>query len=65
MMVDDHFYIGISKRTNNEGADQLINILKRHNMTGTKVFIRKMLHLKSGISCLENNNLLISGELKK
>lgn len=62
MMAGRSFYIGISSRTNNEGADQLIKILKQLNMTGIKVPLKKTLHLKSGLSYLENNNLLISGE---
>jgi len=65
MMVGKHFFIGISKRTNNAGADQLIDILVRYNMTGSKVPLNKMLHLKSGVSYLENNILLIAGEFKK
>jgi dimethylargininase len=62
MMVGHHFYIGLSGRTNNEGADQLIRILKKYRMTGSKIPLKKMLHLKSGLSYLENNNLLITGE---
>jgi dimethylargininase len=62
MMVGDHFYIGISCRTNAEGADQLIKILSKYGLTGSKVPLMKMLHLKSGISYLENNNMLVCGE---
>ena len=62
MMVDNHFYIGISERTNHDGADQLINFLQNKNMTGFKIPMKKMLHLKTGLSYLEQNNLLISGE---
>lgn len=62
MMVASHFYIGISERTNVEGAEQLMRILERYGMTGSKVPLKKMLHLKSGLSYLENNNLLITGE---
>ena len=62
MMVENHFYIGISERTNHEGAEQLINILQKYNMTGTKVPLKTMLHLKTGLSYLENNNLIVSGE---
>ena len=36
MMVGDHFFIGISGRTNNEGADQMIKILKNHGLTRIK-----------------------------
>lgn len=62
MMVNDHFYIGISQRTNHHGAEQLISFLQKHGMTGSKVPLNKMLHLKTGLSYLENNTLLVSGE---
>jgi dimethylargininase len=58
MMVGKHFYIGLSYRTNQEGANQLINILNRYGYTGSKVILGNILHLKSGLSYLENNNLL-------
>jgi len=62
MMVGQHYYIGISQRTNIQGADQLIEILERYGMTGSTVPLAEMLHLKSGLSYLEQNHLLISGE---
>jgi dimethylargininase len=63
MMTGHHFYIGISDRTNHEGADQLIQVLENHQMTGEKIEIKQLLHLKSGMSYLENNNLLVQYEL--
>jgi len=62
MMVGDHFFIGVSGRTNNEGADQMIKILKNNGFSGSKVILNKMLHLKSGVSYLENNIMLVCGE---
>jgi dimethylargininase len=62
MMVGDHFYIGLSKRTNREGAEQLIEVLKKYGMSGSIVEISEMLHLKSGLAYLENNILLVTGE---
>jgi dimethylargininase len=62
MMVDLHFYIGLSKRTNGEGADQLIRILERYGMSGSAVPLNDMLHLKSGVSYLEQHKLLVTGE---
>lgn len=62
MMVGKHFYIGLSERTNEAGADQLIEILLRYGMTGSKVNLNKILHLKTGLSYLENNTLVISHE---
>lgn len=62
MMVGSHFYIGLSKRTNLNGARQMIAILESYGMTGTTVALEEMLHLKTGLSYLENNILLIYGE---
>lgn len=62
MMVGDHFYIGISARTNQEGAKQFIEILEKYDLSGTAVPLNEMLHLKTGLAYLENNNLLIAGE---
>jgi len=62
MMVGGHFYIGLSARTNQDGAEQLIAILKKHGLSGSTISVTKILHLKTGLSYMENNNLLISGE---
>ena len=64
MMAGNHFFIGISRRTNLAGSEQLIKILEKHGMTGSAISLKEMLHLKSGASYLENNNMLVSGELK-
>jgi dimethylargininase len=63
MMVDDHFYIGLSARTNVQGAAQLIKILGKHNLSASMVKMSELLHLKTGLSYLENNNLLTFGEM--
>ena len=65
MMVGSHFYIGLSDRTNQAGAAQMIAALERHGMSGETVTLTEVLHLKTGISYLENNNLLVSGEFLK
>jgi dimethylargininase len=62
MMVKNHLYIGISERTNLEGAQQLITIIEKYHYTGSVVPLNTMLHLKTGISYLEKNNLLVYGE---
>jgi len=62
MMVGEHFYIGLSERTNQDGADQMIAILERYGMTGSVVELTEVLHLKTGLGYLENNNLLACGE---
>ncbi|MGB1239994.1 MAG: arginine deiminase family protein, partial [Pseudomonadales bacterium] len=62
MMVDDHFYIGLSERTNAEGARQMIAILEKYGMTGSTVTMSEVLHLKTGLGYLEGNKLLACGE---
>lgn len=62
MMVGDHYYIGLSDRTNKEGAAQMQTILEKHGMHASVVTLAEVLHLKTGISYLEENNLLVSGE---
>ena len=64
MMVGAHYFIGLSERTNAQGASQLISILNKYGMTGSAVSLKNVLHLKSGVSYLENNNLLVTGEFK-
>lgn len=65
MMVDDHFYIGLSARTNRAGATQLIDILESYGMSGSTIDMTDMLHLKTGLSYLENNILVAGGEFIK
>ncbi|OQB23375.1 MAG: N(G),N(G)-dimethylarginine dimethylaminohydrolase [Firmicutes bacterium ADurb.Bin182] len=62
MMAGDHFYIGQSNRTNAEGIRQFISILNKFGMTGSAVPLSTVLHLKTGVSYIENNTVLVSGE---
>lgn len=62
MMVEDHFYIGLSERTNEEGARQFTELLKKHGYTASVIKLEEVLHLKTGLAYLENNNLLVAGE---
>lgn len=62
MMVGDHFYIGLSERTNEDGAAQMITLLNKYGYSGSAVLLKDMLHLKTGVAYLEKNNLLAFGE---
>lgn len=62
MMVGDHYYIGLSARTNQSGANQMIAILEKYGLTGSIVELSEVLHLKTGLSYLEDNNLAVCGE---
>lgn len=62
MRVGNQFYIGLSKRTNYQGATQFVEILKKYGYTGILVPVKDVLHLKTGVVYLENNILLATGE---
>ena len=62
MMVGDTFYVGLSARTNAEGLRQLGEILNKYGLECVQVPLEKVLHLKTGVNYLENNNMLVSGE---
>lgn len=65
MMVENHYYIGLSARTNQNGAEQMMATLEKYGMSASIVPLEEVLHLKTGLAYLENNNLLISGEFLK
>jgi dimethylargininase len=65
MMVNNHFYIGLSKRTNLEGANQLAAILARHDYTSSTVPVETVLHLKTGITYIGNNTFVSNAEFAK
>ena len=52
LRADKHFYIGLSQRTNKEGAAQLSGILAGYGYTSSTVNVQAGLHLKSGIAYL-------------
>jgi dimethylargininase len=62
MMVGDHFFIGLTERTNREGAEQMLAILEKYRLSGSVIPVENMLHLKTGVAYLENNILMASGE---
>ena len=62
MMVGDHFFVGRSARTNEEGIRQFIEILEGWGLSGSEVPLEEVLHLKTGVNYLEDGNMLVSGE---
>ncbi|MFD2532549.1 dimethylarginine dimethylaminohydrolase family protein [Gracilimonas halophila] len=65
MMADNTFYVGLSDRTNKPGIDQFRNIMKEFNYSVHQVPLGDILHLKTGISYLEDNNLLLTAEMNE
>jgi dimethylargininase len=62
----NHFFIGISRRTNEAGASQLAAFLAGEGFTSSFVDIRGMrsiLHLKSGIASIGGGKLVVIEEL--
>jgi dimethylargininase len=60
-----HYFIGISQRTNEEGAQQLSHVLGAEGYTCSLVDIRSMtsiLHLKSGLAYLGDNSIAVMEE---
>jgi dimethylargininase len=61
-----HFFIGLSQRTNEEGARQLAEHLTELGYTTSNIDVRDMstiLHLKSGISYIGDNTLVVMEEM--
>jgi dimethylargininase len=59
--ADDRFWIGVSQRTNPEGARQLTALLERAGIAAITIDIRAtpgLLHLKSGLAALGDGRLL-------
>ena len=63
MMVGSRFYIGLSSRTNESGAEQVVEILKSHGREGIKIPLSGILHLKSAVAYLEPDTIVASRAL--
>jgi dimethylargininase len=63
LQVGDHFYVGLTRRTNWEGAEQLSEVLRGYGFTTSFVELRRFLHLKTGVAYLGGNDLVVAGEL--
>jgi len=59
LQIGNEIYIGLSKRTNDEGARQLSDILRKYNIRSFMVRIKDVLHLKSGINYLGGKKIII------
>ena len=58
LRVEDHFFIGISGRTNRDGAMQLSAILSKYDYTASEIEVGSGLHLKSGVAYLGKGNFI-------
>ncbi len=62
LIAADHCFIGISDRTNSEGAEQLGLILEQSGYKWTPIPVTGGLHLKSGVNYIGMNTLLLTRE---
>ncbi len=60
LMIGDHFFIGISERTNSEGAKQLSNILEKYAKTWSMIQVGAGLHFKSSVNYVGNDTLIVT-----
>ena len=65
MRVGDHFYIGLSDRTNEVGAKQFDEIVTKFGYTSSTLPVTEGLHLKDFVIYLENNNMLVSAVMNE
>lgn len=64
--AENHFFLGLSLRSNEEGLRQLGEFLRALGYTSSIVDVRRVpeiLHLKSGIAYIGNNTLVVWEEL--
>lgn len=62
LQVDNHFFIGLSERTNKEGAGQLGRILESYGNTWATVEVGAGLHFKSSVNYVGKNTLLVTAD---
>jgi len=62
LQVGSHFFIGLSDRTNPEGAAQLGRILQAYGNTWTTITVGAGLHFKSSVNYVGQNTLLVTSD---
>lgn len=62
LQIENKFYIGISDRTNEKGAEQFKDIVENNGYEATIVPLEKFFHLKTGVSYLGNDIIVVAGE---
>ncbi len=62
LMVGKHFFIGLSQRTNAQGAAQLGAVLEAYGNTWTTVPVAAGLHFKSSVNLIGEDTLLVTEE---
>ncbi|MBD3413359.1 MAG: N(G),N(G)-dimethylarginine dimethylaminohydrolase [Candidatus Aminicenantes bacterium] len=63
LRIHNTYFIGLSQRTNQEGAQQLKEKLMKYSYGSEFIPVRDMLHLKSGVNYLDRDVVVIRKEL--
>lgn len=63
LQIENHFFIGLSHRTNEEGAQQMARSVAQHGYTASIIPLKDLFHLKTGVSYLGQGCILVRGEL--
>ena len=58
LRVNNHFYIGLSKRTNLAGSRQLSKLLSKYGFSSSEIPVKSVLHLKTGVTYIGKNSFL-------
>ena len=64
LMIGSHFLIGISERTNPEGARQLGRIVEKYGNTFSTLEVGAGLHFKSSVNYLGQDRILVTRDFK-
>ncbi len=62
LRADGEVFVGLSDRTNREGAVQFLTLLRDWGIPGQPVPVTGVLHLKTGLSYLDGGRLLVTWE---
>ncbi len=61
LRVGNRYFIGLSGRTNRAGADRFAAIVAEYGYACTRVRVENLLHLKTGVTCVDDPDILIAG----
>lgn len=62
LQAEKKFYVGLSDRTNEEGARQFKEIVEKEGYEATIVPLKEFFHLKTGIAYVGENRMVVAGE---
>lgn len=62
LQAEKKFYVGISDRTNEEGARQFKEIVEKEGYEATIIPLKEFFHLKTGIAYVGQNRMVLAGE---